>query len=71
MFLMNAIDQPLQLDFEHLSYQIRSIQRLLSEQQRSLDLKPLGIASECNKHIRAAGPSVNCHGILIIWNHVT
>ncbi len=44
--------------------------RLLSEQQCSLDLRPLGIASECNKHIRAAGPSTDCHGILIILNHV-
>jgi hypothetical protein len=44
---------------------------LLSEWQRSLDFKSLGIASECNKRIRAAGPSTNCHGILIILNHVT
>jgi hypothetical protein len=44
---------------------------LLSGQQRSFDLKPLGITSECNKRIRATGPSANCHGILIILNHVT
>jgi hypothetical protein len=31
----------------------------------------LGIASECNKRIRATGPSADCHGILIIPNHVT
>jgi hypothetical protein len=31
--------------------------RLLFEQQRSLDIKPLGIASECNKHICTMGPS--------------
>jgi hypothetical protein len=43
----------------------------MSEQQRSLDFKPLGIASECNKRIRAACPSTDCHGILIILNHVT
>jgi hypothetical protein len=71
MLLVNVIDQLLQLDFEHLGYQIRSILRLLSGQQRSLDFKPLGIVSECNKHIRATGPSANCHGILIILNHVT
>ncbi len=71
MLLVNVIDQLLQLDFEHSGYQIRSILRLLSEQQRSLDFKPLGIASECNKCIRAACPSVDCHGILIILNHVT
>ncbi len=71
MLLVNVIDQLLQLDFEHSGYQIRSILRLLSEQQRSLDFKPLGIASECNKRIQAMGPSVDCHGILIILNHVT
>ncbi len=71
MVHVNVIDQLLQLDFEHSGYQIRSILRLLSEQQRSLDFKPLGIASECNKHIRVAGPSADCHGILIILNHVT
>jgi len=43
----------------------------LSGQQRSLDLKPLGIASECKKRIRVMGPFANCHGILIILNHVT
>jgi hypothetical protein len=69
MLLVNVIDQLLQLDFEHLGYQIRSILRLLSEQQCSLDLKPLGIANECNKCIRAVGPSTDCHGILIILNH--
>jgi len=71
MHLMNVIDQLLQLDFKHSNYQIRSILRLLSKQQRSLDLRPLGIANECNKRIRATGPSTNCHGILIILNHVT
>ncbi len=71
MVLVNIIDQLLQLDFEHSSYQIRSILRLLSEQQRSLDFKPLGIASECNKRIRTTGPSADYHGILIILNHVT
>jgi hypothetical protein len=30
MFLVNVIDQLLQLDFEHLGYQIRSILRFLS-----------------------------------------
>jgi hypothetical protein len=45
MLLMNVIDKLLQLDFEHSSYQIQSILRLLSWQQCSLDLKPLGIAS--------------------------
>ncbi len=45
--------------------------RLLFGQQRSLDLRPLRITSECNKRIRAMGPSTNCHGILIILNHVT
>jgi hypothetical protein len=44
---------------------------LLSEWQRSLDFKPLGITSECNKRIRAIGPSTDYHGILIILNHVT
>jgi hypothetical protein len=71
MLLVNVIDQLLQFDFEHSGYQIQSILRLLSEQQRSLDFKPLGIASECNKRIWAAGPSADCHGILIILNHVT
>ncbi len=71
MLLMNVIDQLLQLDFEHSRYQIQLILRLLSEQQRSFDLKPLGIANECNKHIRVMGPSIDCHAILIILNHVT
>ncbi len=71
MVLMNVIDQLLQLDFEHLGYQIKLILRLLSEFQRSFNFKPLGIANECNKRIRAAGPSADCHGILIILNHVT
>ncbi len=71
MVLVNVIDQLLQPDFEHSGYQIRSILRLLSEWQRSLDFKPLGIANECNKCIRAVGPSTDCHGILIILNHVT
>jgi hypothetical protein len=71
MVLVNVIDQLLQLDFEHSGYQIRSILRLLSEPQRSLDFKPLRIASECNKRIRTTGPSANCHSILIILNHVT
>ncbi len=71
MLLVNVIDQLLQLDFEHSGYQIWSILRLLSEQQCSLHLKPLGVASECNKRIRATGPSANCHGILIILNHAT
>jgi len=31
MFLVNVIDQLLELDFEHSGYQIRSILRLLSE----------------------------------------
>ncbi len=70
MLLVNVIDQLLQLDFKHSGYRIRSILRLLSKQQHSLDLKPLGIVSECNKHIWAAGPSAYCHGILIIMNHV-
>jgi hypothetical protein len=39
MVLVNVIDQLLQLDFEHSGYQIRSILRLLSEQQRSFDFK--------------------------------
>jgi hypothetical protein len=68
---MNVINQLLQFDFEHSGYQIRSILRLLSEQQRFLDFKPLGIASECNKRIRVACSSADCHGILIILNHVT
>ncbi len=63
--------QLFQLDFEQLGYQIRLILMLLFEQQRSLDLRPLGIASECNKRIWATGPSADCHGILIILNHVT
>jgi hypothetical protein len=71
MVLMNVIDQLLQLDFEDSGYQIGSILKLLSEQQHSFDFKPLGIASECNKRIRAACPSADCHGILIILNHVT
>jgi hypothetical protein len=71
MFIMNVIDQLLQLDFKHLGYQILSILRLLYRQQRSLDLRPLGMASECNKRIRATGPFEDCHGILIILNHVT
>jgi hypothetical protein len=70
MFFVNVIDQLLQLDFEHSGYQIWSILRLLSGQQRSLDLRPLGIINECNKHIQVVGPSINCHGILIILNHV-
>jgi len=44
---------------------------LLSGQQRFFNLKPLGIASECNKRIWATGPLANCQGILIILNHVT
>jgi hypothetical protein len=40
-------------------------------QQWSLNLRPLGIANVHNKRIRATGPFVNCHGILIILNHVT
>ncbi|CAM6026007.1 unnamed protein product [Sphagnum balticum] len=71
MLLVNVVDQLLQLDFEHSGYQIGSILKLLSEWQRSLDFKPLGIASECNKRIRATGLSTDCHGILIILNHVT
>jgi hypothetical protein len=71
MLIVNVIDQLLQLDFEHLGYQIRLILRLLSGQQCSFDLKPLGIASESNKCIRATSLSANCHGILIILNHVT
>jgi hypothetical protein len=71
MPLVNVIDQLLQLDFEHSGYQIRSILKLLFEQQRSLDFKPLGIASECNKRIRVTCPFADCHGILIILNHVT
>jgi len=71
MLLVNVIDQLLQLDFEHSGYQIRSILRLLFEQQHSFDFKPLGIASECNKRIWATGPSTYCHGILIILNHVS
>jgi hypothetical protein len=45
--------------------------RLLSGQQCFLDLRPLGITNECNKCIWVAGPSIDCHGILIILNHVT
>jgi hypothetical protein len=71
MVLVNVIDQLLQLDFEHSGYQIQSIFRLLSEQQRSSDFKPMGITSECNKRIQTASPSTDCHGILIILNHVT
>ncbi len=71
MLLVNVVDQFLQLDFEHWGYQIGSILRLLLEWQRFFDFKPLGIASECNKRIRAAGPSADCHGIFIILNHVT
>ncbi len=71
MVLVNVIDQLLQLDFEHSGYQIWSILRLLFEWQHSLDFKPLGIVSECNKRIQATGPSIDCHGILIILNHVT
>jgi hypothetical protein len=51
MLLVNIINQLLQLDFKHSGYQIRSILKLLSGQQGSLDLRPLGIASECNKRI--------------------
>jgi hypothetical protein len=71
MFVVNVIDQLLQLDFKHLGYQIQSILRLLFRQERSLDLKPLGIVNDYNKHIQATGPSTNCHGISIILNHVT
>jgi len=71
MLLANVVDQLLQLDFEHSGYQIGSIMRLLFEWQHSFEFKPLGIASECNKRIRAADPSADCHGILIILNHVT
>ncbi len=39
--------------------------------QRSFDLRPLGIASECNKCIQVASSSADCHSILIILNHVT
>jgi hypothetical protein len=70
MLLVNVVDQLFQLDFEHSGYQIRSILRLLFEQQRSLDFRPLGITSECNKRIRATGPSIDRHGIFIILNHV-
>jgi hypothetical protein len=71
MLLVNVIDQLFQLDFEHSGYQIRSILKLLSGQQHSLYLRPLGLANECNKRIRTMGPSTDCHGILIILNHVT
>jgi hypothetical protein len=71
MLLMNVIDQFFQLDFKHSNYQIWSILRLLFKQQCSLDFRPLGIASECNKRIQTTGPSVDCHGILIILNHGT
>jgi hypothetical protein len=47
------------------------ILKLLSEQQHSLDPRPLEIASDCNKRIPPTDPFVNCHGILIIQNHVT
>jgi hypothetical protein len=70
MLLVNVIYLLLQLDFEHSGYQIRSIPKLLSKQQCFLDNKQLGITSECNKCIRATGPSVDCHGILINMNHV-
>jgi hypothetical protein len=46
MVLVNVVDQLLQLDIEHSGYQIRSILRLLSDWQRYIDFKPLGIASE-------------------------
>jgi hypothetical protein len=71
MVIVNVIDKFIQLDFEHSCYQIRSILKLLSEWQRFLDFKPLGIANECNKCIWATSPFANCHGILIILNHVT
>jgi hypothetical protein len=71
LLLVNVIDQLLQLDFEQSSYQIRSILRLLFGQQCSFNLRPLGITSECNKRIRVASPFADCHGILIILNHVT
>ncbi len=68
MLLVNVIDQLLQFDFEHSGYQIWSILRLLSRQQRFFDLRPLGIVSECNKRIWVANPSADCDGILIILN---
>jgi hypothetical protein len=71
MLLVNVVDQLLQLDFEHSGYQIGSILKLLAEWQRSLNFKPLGIASDCNKRIRVTSPSADYHGILIILNHVT
>jgi hypothetical protein len=71
MFFVNVIDQLLQLDFEQSGYQIWSILRLLFGQQCYFDFRPSGIANECNKRIRATGPSTDCHGILIILNHVT
>jgi hypothetical protein len=71
MFLVNVIDQLLQLDFEHSGYQIKLILRLLFGQQCSLDLRPLGITIECNKCIQAMSPSTDYHGIFIILNHVT
>ncbi len=71
MLLVNVVNKFLQLDFEHSGYQIGLILRLLPEWQCSLDFKPLGIASECNKRIQAADPSIDYHGILIILNHVT
>ncbi len=71
MVIVNVIDKFIQLDFDLSCYQIRSILKLLSEWQCSLDFKPLGIANECNKCIWATGPSANCHGILIILNYVT
>jgi hypothetical protein len=51
MLLVNVIDQLLQLDFEHPGYQIWLILRLMFKQQCSFDLRPLGIANECNKRI--------------------
>jgi hypothetical protein len=71
MLRVNVIDQLLLLDFKHSGYQIQSILRLLSRQECSFDLKPLRIVSECNKRIWALNPSIDCHGILIILNHVT
>jgi hypothetical protein len=71
MLLVNVIDQLHQLDFKHSGYQIQSILRLLLGEECFIDLRPLGIVSECNKCIRVAGPSIDCHGVLIILNHVT
>ncbi len=70
MFFVIVIDQLLQLDFEHSGYQMWLILRLLFGHQRSLNLRPLGIASECNKCIWATRSSTDYHGILIILNHV-